>query len=182
MKRAIIVQGAPGVGKTTLARRLARDLGIKLIVKDDIKELLFETLGQPANKTESEAYGRAAIRAMYCAMDELIKMGQQVMIEAPFLPAYAPDDIEPVVPLSEAVQLHVYCDPAVHEQRFLSRITSGERHIGHGDTTIDPVATQQRNSAIMGVATIVVDTTHFTDIDYQKLLEKIQLIMQGEKV
>ncbi len=182
MKRAIIVQGAPGVGKTTLARRLASDLGIKLIVKDDIKELLFATLGQPADKTESEAYGRSAIRAMYCAMDEFLKAGQQVMIEAPLLPAYAVGDIEPIVPLSEVLQLHVYCDPVVHEQRFLSRVASGERHIGHGDTVIDPLATQERNSAIMGVATIPVDTTNFTDIDYHRLLEQIQHVMQGERI
>ncbi len=182
MKRAIVIQGAPGVGKTTLARRLARDLGIKLIVKDDIKELLFETLGQPVDKTESEAYGRSAIRAMYATMDELIKVGQQVMIEAPLLPAYAPRDIERIMPLGEVLQVHVYCDPVVHEQRFLRRVASGERHDGHGDTVIDPVATQERNSAIMGMATIVVDTTNFTDADYQKLLEKIQHVMQGEKV
>lgn len=178
MRWAIVIQGAPGVGKTTLARRLARDLGIKLIAKDDIKELLFETLGDPIDKTESEAYGRAAIRAMYCVMDEFIKAGQQVIIEAPLLPAYAPKDITPIVPLDEVLQLHIYCDPEVHEQRFIDRIASGERHVGHGDTTIDAVALQERNSAIEGITTITVDTTNFADTDYQKLLEEVQHEMQ----
>ena len=43
--RLLIVNGLPGSGKTTLSRELAPRLGLPLISKDDIKELLFDQLG-----------------------------------------------------------------------------------------------------------------------------------------
>ncbi len=41
----VLVTGAPGAGKTTLAVPLAAELGFALLAKDRIKETLAETLG-----------------------------------------------------------------------------------------------------------------------------------------
>lgn len=41
----VVVQGESGSGKTYVARRLAADLKLPLVAKDDFKELLFERLG-----------------------------------------------------------------------------------------------------------------------------------------
>lgn len=176
-KRAIIVQGAPGVGKTTLARRLAKDLSLPLISKDAIKESLYDTMGHPKDKTESELYGRIAIRAMYVGLDEYLKVGQKVIIEAPLLPQYVPADIAEVIDINQVLQLHVYCDPKIHAERFSLRSTSGERHPGHSDITIDAVVAQQRNTCIPGIETIAVDTTRFGELEYDELIEKIKQSM-----
>ena len=47
MSRAllVIISGPPGAGKMVLGRRLAQALGFPFINKDDIKEILFDTLG-----------------------------------------------------------------------------------------------------------------------------------------
>jgi glucokinase len=42
---AILVNGLPGAGKTTLARAVARDLGLPLFSKDVIKEAHADVLG-----------------------------------------------------------------------------------------------------------------------------------------
>jgi hypothetical protein len=41
----VVVTGPPASGKTTLARAITGSLGWPLYTKDDIKELLFETVG-----------------------------------------------------------------------------------------------------------------------------------------
>ena len=41
----ILVAGPSGVGKTTLAKKLAERLNLPVIHKDDLKEILFETVG-----------------------------------------------------------------------------------------------------------------------------------------
>lgn len=41
----IIFTGLPGTGKTTLSRHVADSLGIPLIAKDDIKEIMYDEIG-----------------------------------------------------------------------------------------------------------------------------------------
>lgn len=60
----VLVGGAPGSGKTTLARQLAPLLGLPLIAKDAIKEALMTALGPPRDVAESQRWGRASVLAM----------------------------------------------------------------------------------------------------------------------
>jgi predicted kinase len=181
VKSAVVIQGAPGVGKTTLARRIAKDLSIRLIVKDDIKECLYERLGFPKNRTESQLYGRIAIRTMYAGLEEFSTIGEQVIIEAPLIPNFACEELSAIISLDKLLQVHVSCDPEVNEVRFRSRIEKGDRHPGHADTAVDGVALQSKHKAIQGIDTIYVDTTNFTDDNYKLFIEDLKLKMGGDK-
>jgi predicted kinase len=46
-RRVVLVSGAPGSGKTSLAAPLAAELGCALLGKDRIKETLHDALGAP---------------------------------------------------------------------------------------------------------------------------------------
>jgi 2-phosphoglycerate kinase len=46
-RRVVLVSGAPGSGKTSLAVPLAAELGLALLRKDRIKETLHDGLGAP---------------------------------------------------------------------------------------------------------------------------------------
>lgn len=60
----VLVGGWPASGASTLARALATELELPLLVKDEIKEALADVLGRPATVADSQRLGRAAVRAM----------------------------------------------------------------------------------------------------------------------
>jgi predicted kinase len=60
------------LGKTTLARRLARDLRLPLLEKDVIKEALAETLDTP-DRNASRQIGAASMRVMLALACETLQ-------------------------------------------------------------------------------------------------------------
>ena len=71
----VIVTGPPCTGKTTLARRLAADLGLPLMSKDTIKETLFEVLGVP-DRAGSKRLGGASMELLYTFIEAQLAAGQ----------------------------------------------------------------------------------------------------------
>ena len=55
----ILVGGWPGSGKTTLATALGPWLGLPVLAKDEVKEVLADEFGRPATVSESRRLGRA---------------------------------------------------------------------------------------------------------------------------
>ena len=80
----VVVTGNPGVGKSTLARRLADELRLPLLAKDAIKERLGDVLGPPADRAASQALGRATMLVLFDVVDELLRGGQSVIVESNF--------------------------------------------------------------------------------------------------
>ena len=60
----VLVAGPPGSGKSSVAGPLAKELGLPLLAKDEIKEALMSELGRPGTVEESRRLGRAAVIAM----------------------------------------------------------------------------------------------------------------------
>lgn len=173
----LVIQGAPGTGKTTLAERLSSDLGIDCFSKDSFKEMLYDTVGIPTSTEQTKIYGRIAIRAMYAAADEYMRAGKTVMIESPLEARFALTDLAEVAMPDRIMQVHVTCDLDEQVRRFHGRRETGSRHAGHPDDifTIDDARdSQQRNDALPGLMTFTIDTTTDTATEYEALLTKIK--------
>ncbi len=171
----VFVTGAPAAGKTTLLSRLPHDLGIGYIAKDDLKELLFDTLGPPADKPESRVYGKAVIQAQFLIASYLADAGKSFIFEAALMPQFANADLAPlVVSGAKLVQIHCYVSPELRFERAKQRILSGNRHAAHAD----PVDGTLEEHAKLGeqygpldiAATREVDMTEFTEDMYAELL------------
>jgi predicted kinase len=132
----IIVNGLPGTGKTTLAGRLAADLGFPIFSRDGLYETLYDALEGSTAGTPLSSLGSAAYVLLYEVAGTVLSAGHPVIVEGFFgrrdvrrgelLRLQARHDFEPLEILCTA-------DGQVLMQRFLARMASGERHRGHLD-------------------------------------------------
>ena len=175
----IIINGAPGAGKTTLVRKLAKDLQVGYITKDQLKELLGDTLGMPDDPNVKAVYGEAAIAALFAIISKIVQVDKDFIVENAFWADIANKRFAEIAPSASFIQIYLSCEDAVLRQRFEKRISDGKRHGVHGDslyTTLTPNEriNRYRPLELSGIRTIMIDTTNFTDSDYQALVHKVQ--------
>lgn len=130
-----VISGIPGSGKTTLARRLAPELGWPLVSKDVIKEALMDELGTGDLEWTSRL-SRAAHRAMYSLVPEL---GATVVLEAHFRRGVAEHDL--VALGRPLVQVYCTCPVELAWSRYRQRRDDPARHPGHLPEHQDDAAT-----------------------------------------
>jgi hypothetical protein len=76
----IIVNGLPGTGKTTLARRIASDTGLPVFSRDRLYETLFDELACQSNGCPP-LLGQAAFALHYSIAGSILAAGQSLIIE-----------------------------------------------------------------------------------------------------
>src|SRR5438128_11285339 len=69
-RRYIVISGPAASGKTTLARRLADELGVTLLAKDTIKSALLAVLDVPDIEAAG-LLGRAAVNVLFALACEV---------------------------------------------------------------------------------------------------------------
>ena len=159
----IVVSGAPGSGKTTLAGRIADELGLPLISRDAIKEALADAVGLPHTVEESSRLGDAAYAAMFALARSTLEAGRIAVLDSNFRHGRSERELVAVAAGSPVRVIHCEADPATIERRYLGRApTRHPSHLDHlrtgdvlrgvTDGTYEPVA-------IPGAPVLVVDTS-----------------------
>jgi predicted kinase len=179
----LVISGLPASGKTTLARRLAAELRLPLVGRDDIKERLFERLGW-SDREWSKWLGVASWDLLYWFVETQLAAGQSCVVESNFNPEWDSERIDGLAVRFRArlIQFHCHAAGDVLVERYLDRVASGERHPGHADhVTIDEfrgrlLAAKPEPLAIAG-KTVVVDTTVPACIDYDWILAELRAVM-----
>lgn len=176
----VIFTGLPCTGKTTLARRVAAEVGLPLLAKDDIKERLFASLGW-SDREWSQKLGRATFDLMFYFIELELGAGRSLITEAPFFPQFHNETLRQIRQRHPCRMLVIECvaDGAVLYQRFVRRSESGERHAGHVDHTSYAEAEAlfrrgKREPLDIGGGYIEVDTSDFTRVDLEPILSAIQ--------
>jgi predicted kinase len=122
-----IILGSPASGKTTLARRLARDRSLPCLCKDDVKEALFDAVGmgdRDWSRRLSEA-SFAVLARLACAQ---LALGRSLILEGNWRSVHVPL-FEPVLERARVRQIWCQAAPAEIVRRFTER----RRHSGHLD-------------------------------------------------
>ena len=132
MTAVVVVSGAPGTGKSTVARALGAGLGLSVLGLDEIKESLADSLGlgDPALAGADEGWsnrlGDAAAAVMVRLMPELRgavlegwwRRERRVLATRAF---------------AGALEVFCTCDPATAADRMRRRVGTGSRHPIHRD-------------------------------------------------
>jgi predicted kinase len=159
--KIVLVSGAPGSGKTTLAVPLAQALNFSLITKDDIKETLYEALdGRPNDLAFSRKIGGAAWGVLW----KLAAQSTRVVIESNFRPNNPIEQAQLAALKAQIIEVRCHCPPDEIVRRYISRDAAGQRHPAHAlhEITAEQVAVF---NGWMGCGTLIeVDTSHPIDI------------------
>ena len=128
-KPFVVISGLPGSGKTTLGRRLAPVLNLRLIDKDDILERLFALKG-----VGDDAWRRTLSRESDVILqNEAVNSSGAILVSFWRLPGMPSDSGTPTDWLDarshHAVNVHCACEPELAARRFFER----RRHPGHLD-------------------------------------------------
>jgi predicted kinase len=175
----IIISGPSSTGKTTLAKAISQKFNLPLITKDNLKEILFDTVGWK-DRPWSQKIGLASFAIMHYLLDTLMTTGQSLIIEGNFKPEFESDPITSRLKSFNytSLQIMCQCDGQILFERFKQRSESGERHPGHCDTGNydefkDILLKGKFEPLNIDGKIITFDSTNLDHLDYQGVFDQI---------
>ena len=180
----IITTGRPAAGKSTLAKWLSKELGIPFFSKDNVREVLFESLGSKDRKW-AQTLGRTSVDIMFYLAEMQFEAGCSVILDNSFDPSLSASRFQALKAKYGIETIQIVCDSDQETlfNRFRERAIAGNRHQGHGDNDVLEdlrVYLGKEQSLVMDIGgTIIgVDTTDFSKVDYRAILNDVKLAIQ----
>jgi len=180
MKQVLLISGHLAALKSTLAKRLASDLNVVCLNKDDMKEVLGDTIGF-SNREENIKLSKATFGMMVKLMFDILRVQDLIILESNF----KSDEIKY---LNEIVYSHDIRQSSVFftgevgvlYERYVRR--QPDRHHVHTSTGLISfenfkMSMTPYDSTLYGNRSFMFDTTVMNDIKYQELLKKVKELL-----
>lgn len=184
-KWMIIVTGAPGTGKTTLSRKLSERYSIPLVAKDEIKELLFDSIGL-GDQQWSQQLSKASYNLLFNFVEKLLRTNTPFIVEGNFYDGEATKNFLSLKSIADfqVLQIQCYTEPETLYERCKARDNSGQRHQGHIHQL--PEFHEYKSKVFDSKCYrldmdnsihIDLDTTHFETLNYEQLFKQIKDVL-----
>ncbi|MBQ0018414.1 MAG: AAA family ATPase [Clostridiales bacterium] len=185
MNKLIIVTGDLAAGKSTFSKRLADRYGVTAYNKDDIKEVLVDTIGF-SNREENLKLSKAAVGLMCYRFTEAAKARRDIILEANFRDG----ELIHIEELAKErgygiMTLCMQGDVETLYERFQNRIKNENRHPAHQSVGIQnsddfkAYLESIRNEYLPGKA-IRIDASDFSYNEDESLLDEIDAFMKAD--
>jgi predicted kinase len=179
----VLVTGHPSTGKTTLAETLAQELKLPLTCRDQLKELLLDTLGW-STKEWSNRLSVASWALLYQQIERLLSASVDQIVESNFDPIYANAKWARLRQRYSFRLLQIRCEASAEVliARYHERIANGTRHPGHINRSDDAAFLDLISQGPMDWIDIeserlVVDTNVLDKENYQSVVMAVRRFM-----
>lgn len=187
-KYFIVICGDLAGGKTTYGKKISKELKIPFFSKDELKEILYDSMNNNnLSYEEKRKIGASSYAVFYNIAEQLMKVGHAFILESNFVK-------ESIEALNNLIKKYDYkCvtvkfegDLKALHQRFLKREYSEERHQGLvSNGTFDDFEEYLKHSNKLkefkiNDDEIVVDTTDFSKVNFENIMKQINEKILGE--
>lgn len=180
----IIFTGLPGTGKTTLSRKISLQLGLPLIAKDDIKEIMYDEIGW-SDKAFSAKLARATLGIMDHVTEQHLKNELSIILESNYSPKLANEKFQSWQKRYGCVIVQIICrtETDVLARRYYKRQHT-DRHPGHNDSGTPAsykinfehrLANEEDQPLDVNGPVRIIDTTNFGMVDSEEIAQWIKL-------
>lgn len=176
----ILITGDLAAGKTSIGRKIAKRLNIPFFSKDDIKQVLYDSIKQDMSYKEKKKLGALSYAILYHCAKEIMVTGNPFILESNFTIESKPIINELLKEFDyKAILLRVTGDLHILHQRFLKR-EYGERPMAlNAVGMLDDFESFKNNSmkthafSLDGVE-IQIDTTNWNLVSIEDILKRIE--------
>lgn len=182
----ILVNGLPGTGKTTLARRLAADMQLPVFSRDGLYETLFDAL-ECRGSGAPPLLGSAAFALLYHVAGSVLAAGQSVIVEQFFgRPELRTAELLNLQHTYDFEPFQILCrtEGRVLLERSLARAGTEERHASHQDRewleqNEEHLLQGHLSPLALGGQLVEIDTTTPHSFNYAGLLSQVRTALSG---